>query len=232
MTRSVVIMAKAPVAGQAKTRLAAGIGDAAASAFAEAFIADVTETVAGLSTRRVLAWAGDVDHEAFGPARRLGFALQQQVSGDLGQRMDAVLRAEAGRSESVIVIGSDSPTLTKMHFDEAWDALENHDVVVGPSFDGGYYMLGINSPWFLKSATDGVHPLLADIAWSTDKVLDQTLRRCRNIGALCDLIRFCYDVDTLQDLDLLKTHLLEHLRPSGLDVARNTAILLAKTPTD
>lgn len=227
MTDAVIVFAKAPVPGKAKTRLGAGIGDEAAAAFAAAFIADVCATVSTLDLHAVLAWAGEEGHPAFDVARAAGFEFREQPDGDLGARLDLVIRDVAAHSDRVFVIGSDSPTLHGLHFDEARRSLQTHDVVIGPSFDGGYYLLGVRSEWFLAQAGEARHPLFAGIDWSTSSVLSQTLRRCRQVGALCDLIRFCYDVDTPEDLKLLGTHLLDHLRPSGLDVAQNTAILLS-----
>lgn len=233
MNRAVVVVAKAPVAGHAKTRLAAGIGHAAAEALATAFIADVVETVATLDARPVLAFAGDEHHPAFDPARRHRFVFRRQAEGDLGARLDAVVRVELDQADEILVIGSDSPTLQRLHFDEAWDSLERHEVVLGPSFDGGYYLIGVRAAWYKQfGAPRETHPLFDGVEWSTSRVLGQTLRRARQCGALCDLIRFCYDVDTPEDLEMLKIHLLEHLRPSGLDVAQNTAILLSNTSTD
>lgn len=233
MKRTVVMFAKAPVAGRAKTRLAQGIGDELAAQLAAAFIADSSETVGQLDARAVLAWAENESDPAFAAARDLGFEFVPQPVGDLGARLNQVVEAQAAHAETIIVIGSDSPTLTPSHFRDAWDRLETHDVVIGPSFDGGYYLLGVRSDWFLRTrAPVGPHPLFAQVDWSTSDVLGQTLRRCRAVGGLCDLIRFWYDVDTPEDLKLLQTHLLEHLRPSGLDVGRNTAILLSNIPTN
>ena len=105
-----------------------------------------------------------------------------------------------------------------------------HEVVVGPSFDGGYYLLGVRSRWFLQtSSPEQIHPLFRDVSWSTGDVLGQTLSRCRAMSCLCDLIGFWYDVDTIEDLDLLTTHLLDYLRYTGQDVApRTTANVFAR----
>ena len=229
-SHTVVVFAKAPLPGKVKTRLAASIGAEQAAAFAEAFIDDTCDTVARLDARGVVAYAGDPEHPAFVRARGLGMQLRPQPDGDLGTRLETVLRAEAANADTVTAIGADSPTMLPSHFEQSWSALQTHDVVIGPSFDGGYYLLGLTAKILLSQSAP--HPIFDGIDWSTGAVLGQTLRRCRAIGALCELIGFCYDVDTLQDLQLLQTHLLEHLRPSGLDVAHNTAILLSKTPSD
>ena len=233
MTRTIIVMAKAPQPGKAKTRLAATVGDAAACELAEAFIHDLSFMLATVDADVVIAWSGDREHRAFDEARARGHRLVDQGVGTLGERLSRVIRAEAERCDEVIVIGSDSPTLTPGHFVEAFDALSRADVVVGPSFDGGYYLLGVKSAWFTHVGDHAlIHPVFADIDWSTEDVFRQTLRQIRSVGGLCELTRFCYDVDTYDDLKLLRTHLLDYLRPSGLDVGRKTAILLSDISKD
>lgn len=231
MGLTVVMVAKAPLAGRAKTRLAAAIGAEAAAALAHAFLEDLTYCLNKIPARRVIAWDLDDAHPAFDAARAAGFEFVRQPSGTLGERLDMLIRAEARRADAVVVIGSDSPTLSAEMLTAAFERLEGADVVLGPSFDGGYYLLGVRSAWFRGAVPpEGPHPLFTDIAWSTTEVLGQTLRRCRAIGARVELGPFWYDVDTVEDLSMLKTHLLDHLRPSGLDVAAKTAILLSKLP--
>lgn len=229
MTRTVVMFAKAPEPGKVKTRLAASIGDERAAGLHAAFIADIGATVASVEGRHVLAWSGDPDHPAFAPLRELDYDFMPQPEGDLGQRLDRAMRREANRADAVVIIGSDSPTLMAEHLEDAFQKLQRASVVLGPSFDGGYYLIGVRSQWYLDLAPDdAVHPLFDEVSWSTADVLDQTLRRCRQMSCLCDLTAFWYDVDTIEDLNLLKTHLLEHLRPSGRDLAGNTAKLLTE----
>ena len=225
------MFAKAPVAGTVKTRLADAVGASEAAALYEGFIGDTAETiVAAAPGRAVLAYAGDRAHPGFDVPRRLGFEFVPQPAGDLGARLDGVFGELAATSETVTVVGSDSPTLQPARLLEARERLAGHEVVVGPSFDGGYYLLGVRSRWFLQtSSPEQIHPLFRDVSWSTGDVLGQTLSRCRAMSCLCDLIGFWYDVDTIEDLDLLTTHLLDYLRYTGQDVApRTTANVFAR----
>jgi rSAM/selenodomain-associated transferase 1 len=227
MPTSVVMFAKSPVPGRVKTRLAETIGGDLAAQFHRAFIADLVGVLARFDGRRVVAWSGERDHAAFEPAREHGFAFVEQPTGGLGRRLDRVIRAEAARADSVLVIGSDSPTLQLEHLEAAAAALDTSEVVLGPSFDGGYYLIGVRSEWYLDHLSgDATHPIFRDVDWSTTDVLGQTLRRCHQISRLCDLTAFWYDVDTIDDLNFLKTHLLDHLRKTGRDVAPHTARLL------
>lgn len=234
MSNHVVVMfAKAPVAGRVKTRLAEAIGPQRAADLHEAFIGDVATAIAGTSARAVLAYAGDPNHPGLAVPRGLGFELLEQPPGDLGARLDAVVRELASNSETVTVVGSDSPTLSARHLLEARRASAESPVVLGPSFDGGYYLVAVQSRWYLDTAPSGErHPLFREISWSTGDVLRQTLSRCREMSCLCHLIGFWYDVDTIEDLDLLRTHLLDYLRSTGQDVAPRTAAMLLRDEND
>lgn len=225
----VVMFAKSPVPGRVKTRLAETVGEQRAAEFHAAFIADLVQMLATFDARPVLSWAGERDHPAFDPAREHGFTFVEQPPGDLGARLDRVIREQAAHAEAVLVIGSDSPTLGPAQLREAVHGLATNDVVIGPSFDGGYYLLGVRSDRYLSHVEgEEIHPIFRDVDWSTTDVLSQTLRRCHQISCLCDLTAFWYDVDTFEDLKFLKTHLLEHLRESGRDVAPHTAKLLTE----
>jgi glycosyltransferase A (GT-A) superfamily protein (DUF2064 family) len=105
--------------------------------------------------------------------------------------------------ERVLALGSDSPSLPDTYIDEALELLTEREVVIGPSTDGGYYLIG------LRQRAAG---LFAGIAWSTGQVLAQTLERLgdHSLG----LLPMWYDVDTPQDAGLLKVH-LEALARAG-----------------
>ncbi|MFP4597833.1 MAG: TIGR04282 family arsenosugar biosynthesis glycosyltransferase [Persicimonas sp.] len=218
---AVVVFAKAPRAGRVKTRMGASIGEERATALYRCFLDDIAEQVGALADELdqpvspLLAYAGDPQHEGFGGFRDAGFALIEQRGPDLGARLRSVVeRCFAAAAKRVIIIGTDSPTLLQRHFRAALDALEHNDVVVGPSFDGGYYMIGLDAP----------HTSVFDnIEWSTPQVYGQTLRHARAAGLLCESLEFWYDADTIADLKLLKTHLFDYLRYRQPHVARRTA---------
>jgi rSAM/selenodomain-associated transferase 1 len=211
---AVVVFAKAPVPGRVKTRLAEAIGANAAADLHRAFLADLAETVASTGATGYLALAGDEHHTGFDPYREHGFDFVTQGQGDLGDRLARVTSDLFARGHNkVVVVGSDSPTLQARHFAEAFAALERVPVVLGPSFDGGYYLIGLDSPY---------PEVFADIAWSTTAVASQTLSRCRQHGLLWDLLGFWYDVDTIDDLDFLRFHLLGHLTQMNANTLPHT----------
>lgn len=97
-------------------------------------------------------------------------------------------------AERVVVVGTDCPAITSRLVNHAFRALGHADLVLGPSMDGGYYLIGLRAP----------RPeLFREIPWSTNLVLDATLRRAREIGCDYRLLRRLRDVDTLADAQAL-----------------------------
>jgi rSAM/selenodomain-associated transferase 1 len=220
---TLVVMARAPVAGQVKTRLwqgeaAAGLSDQRALSAAEAaqlhaaFIADVCSNgvQAGFARLRLYVASSDVD--AMAPAAwatqlAQGYTLHAQQGADLGARMEHALRTELAQgAQAVIIVGTDSPTLPVRYLQEARAQLTGGatQVVLGPASDGGYYLIGASQP---------VPELFADgMKWGTSSVLATTLQRLRehqqqHPQLRCHLLPFFYDVDTPSDLRLLREHL-------------------------
>jgi rSAM/selenodomain-associated transferase 1 len=221
----VVVFAKAPEPGRVMTRLAADIGPESAVGLYRCFLADIAAQVGRLDTslerpvRAVFAYAGDPDHPDFEPFRHAGFEFVSQGEGDLGDRLVRMTEKSFGDGASrLIIIGTDSPTLGPAHFRGALAALDDHDVVVGPSFDGGYYMIGLRAPH--TTVFEGID-------WSTPRVFGQTLRHCRASSLLCEALEFWYDVDTFDDLKMLETHLFDYLRYREPEIAKKTADFVA-----
>lgn len=223
-SQAIVLFAKAPVPGKVKTRLAASIGDDRAAEMHRAFLADLAMTVSSSADAVYLATSGDDAHPGFDPYRERDFRFLDQGEGDLGDRLSKITRElfEFGHSQ-VVIIGSDSPTLQAGHFERAFAALESVSVVLGPSFDGGYYLIGLDGPHV---------EVFEHIDWSTSSVADQTLSRCREHGLLWDLLGFWYDVDTIEDLEILRFHLLGHLAHTSPKLTPHTEQALRRLETD
>jgi rSAM/selenodomain-associated transferase 1 len=212
---TIIIFARAPQLGEVKTRLAKTVGAERALALYEAFLDDTCALTQGLGARRVLAVAGDVDHpriEHLAKSQRL--AIEPQGDGDLGERMSRAIDAHVPRGP-VLIIGSDAPTLPRAHLHQALDELMAHDVVIGPSDDGGYYLIGARVP---------VPELFVDVHWSTAEVLPTTLQRLAGRSSL--VLPPWYDVDSEDDLARLRAELAT-LPPS---VAPATRRVLGSSP--
>jgi rSAM/selenodomain-associated transferase 1 len=122
-----------------------------------------------------------------------------QEGADLGERMERAFRAIfAATVERAVLIGSDLPDLPAGILHEAMDALKQHDAVIGPAQDGGYYLIGFRKSGFLPEIFRG-------IIWSRPDVFDRTRQIFRRANTMVHLLPPWQDVDTIEDLrDLMR----------------------------
>ena len=188
-----LIFARHPELGRVKTRLARTLGDEAALAVYVELLGHTRAAAEALPGAHKTIWFADhaptpAEAEAHWP----GYDCRVQPAGDLGQRMAAAFgQAFAAGAEAAAIIGTDCPGLSTAHLAAAFAHLRDHDVVLGPADDGGYYLLGMRQ----------VHAaLFADKAWSTDAVLPATLADAARLGLRVALLPTLRDVDTEADL--------------------------------
>ena len=194
-TVAIAILAKAPLPGFSKTRLASALGADGAAALQARLIERAVETARAACIGPVTLWAApDQRHPVFQAIAAVpGVAVAVQPDGDLGQRMHAVLAAAAGPA---IVIGTDCPVLRPEHLRAAADALVGGiDVVVIPVDDGGYALIGAR-------AAD--ERLFAGIPWSTADVMAHTRRRLDQLSLSWRELPQLWDVDVPDDLERMK----------------------------
>ncbi len=200
--RAIGLIAKGPVPGAVKTRLAFALGDEIATRLYSAFLRDallVAGRVSGASTT------------AFHPAdsrpgsfRRIappGISFAPDAGGDLGSVMEgAISRLLGGGANLAALIGADVPLLTPGEIESAFAVLESGgaDVVVGPSEDGGYHLIAMDTPQ---------PELFSDVDWGTERVLEQTLELAAGAGLRVRLLDRRYDVDDLANLQRLAADL-------------------------
>lgn len=193
------IFAKYWEVGRVKTRLAETIGAAAAAEFHRACVITLTRRFYRSADRCVLAYSPSDRKAEFGRFAEENWEPIPQATGDLGQRMSQFFaRAFASGATRVLLTGSDSPTLPTSYVYEAFERLGEHDVVLGPTADGGYYLIGMRL--HLESAFSGIH-------WSTDRVFRQTRERLQKHGASVFELPLWYDVDEWEDLKRLSRDL-------------------------
>jgi rSAM/selenodomain-associated transferase 1 len=205
--RTLGIFAKQPLPGAVKTRLAAETSPEWAASVAAAFLRDTLDRLTTVEARRVLAFAPADAQAYFAELARGRFDLTPQGDGDLGQRMAAFFREqhEAGAAR-VVLVGTDSPTLSQNLVLEAFCELEHADLVLGPATDGGYYLIGCSRP---------IPAVFEGIAWGGPRVLLDTVARVP-AGHRLALLQPWYDVDTLADWFGLRGHLAARRR-AGFD---------------
>lgn len=194
MSRVLYIAAKAPRVGTAKTRLGRAIGHEAAVELYRAFLRDLAARFAaapfpvGWYVTPADAWLELAPLVgAVGAARR----VLVQGAGDWTERQSALFEGAAGRGEEqVVLIASDSPQVTVEVVGQAFRALERHDLVFGPVYDGGYYLIGMR----------GWHDVLRGIPMSTGTVLEQIEARARREWLAVGRVDVTFDVDEVDDL--------------------------------
>ena len=198
---AVAVMAKAPRAGEVKTRLCPPLAPAEAAALYRCFLLDTIATVGALAhAQPAIAYTPD-DARAEFAALAPGFALVAQQGPDLGARLLSTLgRLLAAGHAGAIAVDSDTPTLPRDFLQRAVDQLAGPgpDVVLGPTEDGGYYLIGVRAAH---------RELFEDIPWSTAAVLDVTLRRAAKHGLHATCLPPWFDVDTPDDLERLRAEL-------------------------
>jgi len=184
---TICVFAKPPLPGKAKTRLGRTVGADVAAGLAAAFLADTLRSVDGLPWARViLALAAPWVEAPIG-----GDRVWLQGDGDLGRRMEHVVTRALRLGHPVIAIGADSPGCPTERLESARDGLRSSDAVVGPSDDGGFYLLG------LRDCPQG---LLAGLPWSEPNTATATRKRLHESGMRVTELDPWFDVDEWPDL--------------------------------
>lgn len=183
----VLVFQKNAILGQVKTRLASGMGEQPAM---EIYMHLVQLTYSALEAVQIPVWTyfSDFIPESTHPTVEKSFVQQGQ---DLGERMSNAFASTFDSGiEKVVLIGTDCPTLQSQHLLQAFTALNDSDLVLGPATDGGYYLIGMK----VRAAY-----LFEGIAWSTSQVLSQTLHVASQHSLTTTLLTELDDIDTPED---------------------------------
>lgn len=192
----VLFFVKYPVPGRVKTRLAEQIGQDVAADLYRNFVTDILATLKSLDANIKIVFALGGSQDQFQQWLGKEYSYIPQVGQDLGQRLkNAFLQAFSDRFNRVVVIGSDSPDLPEKYLELAFHALDTNDVVIGPSSDGGYYLIGFTREAFLPEAFE-------QISWSSNKVFEKTINILKQYRPNSYLLPQWHDVDTLVDLKI------------------------------
>ncbi len=184
-----MIFIKNPIPGKVKTRLGKDIGHEKAVTYYKKLL-EITRVTAEATPADKWLWYGDFINEA-DPWDSSIFTKKLQHTGNLGQRMQmAFEEAFTNGYKKVAIIGSDCPEMTSDILEEAFERLDDCDVVIGPANDGGYYLLAMKSPL----------PIFDEVDWSTEQVLEQTTDHLKKLGSSYTLLQELTDLDTIDDL--------------------------------
>jgi hypothetical protein len=195
------LFAKPPRPGKVKSRLVPSLSPEDAAGLYAAFLGDLAETLGAGDAWRWWVYSTDPEEQrtSWPEGAPLPAGWRHQVGGDLGERMHHALAELLEEAEAAVLVGSDHPTLPPRFLHRAFSELEaGADVVLGPSLDGGYYLVGTRRP----------RPTLFEgMEWSRPSVLARTEERAREAGLRAVRLPRWYDVDTMADLHFLRTHL-------------------------
>jgi len=181
--------------GKVKTRLAASIGLQRAAASYRHFVVTLLERLSVCQVEKWLAFTPSGRIDEFQEIAPAGWQLDLQADGDLGDRMRAFFsRRFAEGSERVVLVGSDSPQLPLESIQQAFEQLHESQVVLGPTEDGGYWLVG---------AAGGVPDIFSGIPWSTPRVWQATIEALQAAKISYRVLPVCYDIDTGDDLQRL-----------------------------
>lgn len=201
-SRRLVLYTKPAVPGRVKTRLTPALTPEEAAGVHAAFVADLVERLRRGAFDLRVAWALDEpaaggERDAAPPGGPLGM---RQEGRDLGERLYRGLTAATrldGGAAVVAALGSDHPTVTLETLHEAFERVEDGaEVVLGPSLDGGYFLIVLAAAAVLPELFEGID-------WSTERVLAQTRERIDRAGLRLELVDEALDVDTPEDLERL-----------------------------
>lgn len=186
-------MIKYPEPGRVKTRLAREIGEYRA--------AEICSQIAERVVRNTAPEARDYQRIIFfdPPEREDDFRnwlpgeqVEVQSGSSLGERMDNCIRYLLSRgADKAVITGADIPDLSREIIRQAFENLDFADVVIGPAYDGGYYLIGMKAP---------VPELFQDIPWSTNRVLSETISAMDRLGKSYCLLTTLSDMDTVADI--------------------------------
>ena len=203
--------------GKVKTRLARTIGEDRAAVVSRLLLETSIERLDRLPCKHWLVYTPAERGDEMGHLLPKHWNREAQVAGDLGQRMQAFAahRLEEGFGR-VVLLGSDSPHVPMHYIEQAFEELNSHQIVLGPSEDGGYWLIGFS---------EHVPAVFEDVQWSSPEVWKTTLRALESQKLSCAEVPAWYDIDEEVDLQrmIAELHGNASLEPA-LEKLRNSVI--------
>ncbi len=185
-------MAKEPTAGRVKTRLSPPLSREVGADIYKAMLLDAADLLAASGAKNKFLFFDPPESLYFRRFEEWGITIRPQSMGDLGIRMEKAFQEVMTRhQEAALIIGTDIPLLTEIIIEEAVSNLKESDMVIGPSEDGGYYLLGMNK--FTEIPFKGIH-------WSSDMVLQETKKKLDDAAISFTLTDTLSDIDSFLDI--------------------------------
>jgi rSAM/selenodomain-associated transferase 1 len=206
-SQRLLVFAKAPLAGEVKTRLQPRFTPQQSAAIHRRLVEHCLATVSTLADTVIELWVGS-EHPWWAElAATYSLELHYQQGADLGERMATAFQQALPMADKVVVIGTDCPFIDVGYLQQAFQQLDKHDLVIGPADDGGYVLLGLKQPQ---------PSLFQQVSWGSDQVLQQTLQRAQRSHLQCAQLAAHMDIDRPADVERLQL-----MRPAllqGVDI--------------
>lgn len=212
----VVVMAREPRPGAVKTRLATAIGEDQAATLYGAFLQDTVAACRAAGLTPAISYARDgTCASAYFSRAFPGLHCFPQPDAGFGARLASAMHAAfASEARRVAIIGSDIPHVSPTWITSAFAHLDDSDLVLGPTLDGGYYLISMKEP---------EPALFKDIDWSSGREFDQTLERAASLDLRVAFTETTFDIDHERDL----VHLRQLIANDGPSVCHATARAVA-----
>jgi len=186
--RGVIVFVRKPELGKVKTRLAESVGPQKALDIYKALLLHTRNVVENVDTKRFVFYHESIDYSDEWAAEK--FSKKKQVDGNLGEKLQDAFDVCFKTCNQVVVIGSDCASLHPSHIETAFSFLQKSDTVIGPTYDGGYYLLGMNK--YNPSLFQGIN-------WSTETVFDETVSAITENNLTYTTLDKLSDIDYLED---------------------------------
>ncbi len=217
MTTAIVVFAKEPHAGRVKMRLSRAVGPEKAAALYKCFIVDTLEKIRPLPVaRKDLGYMPEDSRDYFREmvAPFLDISTFAQQGDDLGERLQHAFQREfSSGAENIVTIDTSTPTLPKSYIEEAFDSLQKVDAVLGPTFEGGIYLVGSRLPTTV---------LFEGVPWGTPDVFRQMVFNVSSAGLSLKSLEPWYSVDTEHSCQFMKAHLNALSHSGAKELPRET----------
>jgi len=189
--KRLIIFVKNPIEGEVKTRLASSVGEKKALVVYQQLLKITAKAVENVNAEKLVSYSGYIEESDDFDEQRFEKTIQKE--GDLGEKMKYAFKSSFDNGfNRTVLIGSDCPEISKSLIDEAFKELAEADSVIGPSEDGGYYLIGLSR--FMPEIFDNVE-------WSTSSVFLSTIKTLDDLGATYRVLKKLNDIDTESDLN-------------------------------
>lgn len=212
--KGIIFFTRIPTLGKTKTRLEPFIGKEKCVKLQTAFIKDIYNTISNIGIDIIVNYS---DHGDLGLLKEIineDVCFLEQQGKDLGEKMYNAISLTLERYDEIVLIGSDLPLIEKRDINSAFKILKNKDIVISPTYDGGYYLIG------MKEKNQEVF----NIKYSTNLVFNETIKRIKELGKSYEIGNIQLDIDDKDDF----IKLYKHLRKDKETSCNNTRKLVNK----